>query len=397
MKKYIYIALALSLVGLIAYGLRPQPVPVDVGRVTIGPMKVTVDEEGKTRIKERYTVVAPLTGQMKRIELKPGDAVEQGKTILTIVEPADPVLLDARAVASAKARVNSAKAAKLQTSQLLEKAKVAVEFATTEYNRAKESYASRGTSEQNLKEMEMLMRTKNLELKAANFAEQIAAFELEQAEAALLQVSPNPSAANEPPRLTVPAPITGAVLKVFRESAGVVQAGERLVELGDPRDLEVVVEVLSRDAVAIHPGADVSLEHWGGEQPLRGRVRRVEPAGFTKISALGVEEQRVNVLLDFIDPYEIRQSLGDGFRVEARIVTWSNDQVLRVPAGALFRHNGEWAVYKMENGVAKLQLIKLGKLNPIEGEVLQGLAAGDVVVMHPGDRVKDGVKLVVRE
>lgn len=397
MKKYVYIALVLGLVGLIAFGLRPQPVPIDFGKVTTGPMKVTVDEEGKTRIKERYTVVAPLTGQMKRIELKPGDAVEQSKTLLTVVEPTDPALLDARAVASARARVNSAKAAKQQTGQLLEKARVAVEFAETEYRRSKESYASRGTSEQNLKEMEMLQRTKQLELKAANFAEQIATFELEQAEAALLQVSPNPSAANEPPRLTVPAPITGSVLKVFRESAGVVQAGERLVEIGDPRDLEVVVEVLSRDAVAIHPGAEVLLEHWGGDKPLRGRVRRVEPAGFTKISALGVEEQRVNVLLDFVDPFEVRPTLGDGFRVEARIVIWDKEKVLRVPAGALFRHNGEWAVYKIEQGRAIQQKIGLGRLNALEGEVLSGLNEGDEVVLHPGDRVKDGVKIVARE
>jgi len=397
MKKYIYIAGAILFFGLIAWGLRPQPVPIDVGKISTGPMKVTVDEEGKTRIKERYTVVAPLTGQMRRIELKPGDPVQQKKTTLTIVEPTDPALLDARAIATARARVNSAKAAKQQAEQMLEKAKVAVEFADTEYRRSKTSFEGRGTSEQNLKEMEMLQRTKQLELKAARFADQITSFELEQAEAALLQVSPGPSAANEPARLTVPAPITGSVLRVFRESAGVVTAGERLVELGDPRDLEVVVEVLSRDAVAIKPGAEVLLEQWGGEKPLRGQVRRVEPAGFTKISALGVEEQRVNVLLDFVDPFEMRPTLGDGYRVEARIVVWNKDSVVRVPAGALFRQNGDWAVYKVKDGIVHLQKITVGRLNALEGEVLDGLNVGDEVVLHPGDKVKDGARVVMRE
>src|SRR5262245_814717 len=396
MKKYFYIGGAILFFGLIAWGLRPQPVPVDVGKISSGPMKVTVDEEGKTRIKERYTVVAPLTGQMKRVELKPGDPLEQNKTTITIVEPTDPTLLDARAIATARARVNSAKAAKQQAEQMLEKAKVAVEFAETEYRRSKTSFEGRGTSEQNLKEMEMLQRTKQLELKAARFADQIASFELEQAEAALVQVSPGPSAANEPARMIVPAPISGSVLRVFRESAGVVTAGERLVELGDPRDLEVVVEVLSRDAVAIRPGAEVLLEQWGGEKPLKGQVRRVEPAGFTKISALGVEEQRVNVLLDFVDPFELRPTLGDGYRVEARIVVWNKDNVLRSPAGALFRQNGDWAVYKVKDGTAHLQKITIGRLNALEGEVLDGLTAGDEVVLHPGDKVKDGVKVVVR-
>jgi HlyD family secretion protein len=397
MKKYVYIACGLLLASLIAWGLRPQPVAIDLAQVTSGPMRVTVDEEGKTRIKQRYTVVAPLTGQMRRIELKPGDVVRPGFTILTVIEPADPALLDARTVASCKARVNSAMAAKEQSGQMLNKAKVAAEFGESEYRRTKKSFEGHGTSDQNLKEAEMFMRTKQTELKAAQFAERIAQFELEQAEAALLQVSPGNTAGAEPTRMNVPSPIAGDVLNVFRESAGLVNAGTSLIELGDPKDLEVVVQVLSRDAVQIRVGADAYLEHWGGDKPLRASVRRVEPAGFTKISALGVEEQRVNVLLDFTDPIEVRAALGDNYRVEARIVVWTKDNVIKVPAGALYRHNGDWAVFRVENGIAKEHLLQIGRNNPLEAEVLEGLQPGDQVVLHPGDRIKDGVKVVGRE
>ncbi len=397
MKKYIYIAGGLLLLALIAWGLRTQPVAIDLAKVTSGPMRVTVDEEGKTRIRERYTVVAPLTGQMRRIELKPGDAVRPGHTILTIIEAADPALLDARTVITSKARVNSAKASKDHTGQMLNRAKVAVDFADLEYNRTKTAFDNRGSSDQSLKEAEMVLRTKQAELKAAQFSEQIAQFELEQAEAALMQISPGNSAGSEPSRMHVPSPITGSVLNVFRESAGMVAGGTALIELGDPKDLEVVVQVLSRDAVQIRVGADAYLEQWGGDKPLKARVRRVEPAGFTKISALGVEEQRVNVLLDFVDPIEVRSALGDNFRVEARIVVWEKDSVVKVPAGALYRHNGDWAVFRLEKGIAKEQIFKVGRNNPLEAEVLEGLQPRDQVVMHPGDRVKDGVAVVGRE
>lgn len=397
MKKYIYIAAGLLLLALIVWGLLPQPVAIDIARITAGPMRVTVDEEGKTRIKERYTVVAPLTGQMRRIELKPGDLVKPGHTILTVIEAADPALLDARTVVTCKARVNSAKAAKDQSGQMLGRAKVAAEFADTEYHRTKTSFDNRGASDQSLKEAEMQLRTKQAELKAAQFAEQIAQFEMEQAEATLMQVSPGNTGGSEPSRLNVPSPITGSVLNVFRESAGMVSGGAALIELGDPKDLEVVVQVLSRDAVQIRVGADAYLEQWGGEKPLRARVRRVEPAGFTKISALGVEEQRVNVLLDFVDPLELRSMLGDNFRVESRIVVWEKDNVVKAPAGALYRHNGDWAVFRVEHGIARETIIKVGRINPLEAEILEGLSTNDQVILHPGDRVKDGVRVVARE
>ena len=252
-------------------------------------------------------------------------------------------------------------------------------------------------SDQSLKEAETLHRTRQLDVKAAAFAELIASYELEQAEAALLQVSPGTVSPSDMPRMSVPSPISGVVLNVKRESAGVVQAGAELVELGDPRDLEVMVQVLSRDAVAIRPGAITMFEQWGGEKPLTGRVRRIEPAGYTKISALGVEEQRVNVLIDFISPFEERANLGDWYRVEARIITWQSDGVLKVPLGALFRQNGEWAAYVDESGTAKLRKLTIGHMNAMDAEVMQGLKAGEHVIMHPGDKVKDGAKIVVRE
>lgn len=393
-RKWLIGGFVAALVGAIVYGLMPRPVPVDFVHVTRGPMRVTVDEEGKTRIKERYAVSAPLAGQLRRIELKAGDAVAAGTTVLAIIEPSDPGLLDARAHTTAQARVRGAEAAKQQAAHHLEKARVGKDFADNELKRVRA--AGRASSEQAVHEAEMLSRTKAEDVKAAQFAEQIASFELEQAQAALLQINPAPNGSTDSPRFEIPSPIDGEVLGVLRESAGIVQAGSALVEVGDPRNLEVVVQVLSSDAVKIRPGATATLEQWGGEQPLNGRVRRIEPAAFTKISALGVEEQRVNALIDFTDSPESRTRLGDGFRVEARITIWSKNSAVMVPVGALFRDKEQWAVYCVKNGKAKLTPVEIGRMNAVDAEVLDGLEENDVVVAHAGDKVHDGVAVVQR-
>jgi len=391
MRKAIPIAVGLAVVAAILYALWPKPVPVDFDSVARGPMEVTVDEEGKTRIKERYVVSAPLAGRLRRIELKAGDRVEAGKTVVAVIEPGDPALLDVRSRAEAVARVKAAQAAAAQAGPHLERAKAALEFAQSDHRRVRQLRERGGSTQQDLDNAELLVRTRGEELKAAQFAEQIANYEFELARAALLRSRPDGETSSEPTNFEIRSPIDGRVLHVLVESAGVVSPGTGLITLGDPRDLEVEIDVLSSDSVAIKPGAPVRFEHWGGEHPLLGNVRLVEPAGFTKISALGVEEQRVWVLADFVDPPADREALGDGYRVEARIVVWQRNDVLKAPASALFRQGEQWAVFRATGGRAHLTHVEIGRNNGIDAEVLDGLADGDVVIAHPSDKVVEGV------
>jgi HlyD family secretion protein len=395
-RKLLSGIVVLAVAAAIVYALLPKPALVDFGYVVSGPMDVTVDEEGKTRIKERYIVSAPLQAQLRRIELKPGDPVEAGKTLLAVLEPCDPALLDHRAKAMAEARVKAAEAAKRQSEANILRTKAALEFAKSEYQRATTLRRSSADTDTSFEQAEMMLRTRTEEHRVAEYAEQIAAFELEQARAALLQVDPMYSAGAASARFEIRSPVAGKVLNVFKESAQTVQPGTALLEVGDPTDLEIVVQALSSDAVAIKPGAKVRLEHWGGEVPLNGIVRRVEPSAFTKISALGVEEQRVNVLIDLVDPPEARPNLGDGFRVEARIVVWQRDQVNKVPISALFRHDNSWAVYRVEGGKIKRRNVKIGRTNAVEAELIEGISLGDAVVVHPSDKLSEDMAVQQR-
>jgi HlyD family secretion protein len=394
------VLVGLALTALVVWALWPKPLPVDVTEVTAGPMQVTVDEEAKTRIKERYVVSAPLGGRVRRITLKAGDAVAAGKTLLAVVEPCDPAFLDARARATAQARLKAAETAREQAGPALERARANLTFAEGEHQRMK-GLPPGGASKTEMQQADLLLRNRTEELKTAQFAAKIADFELEQARAALLQFGTESSPGDGPQRLEIESPIDGRVLKVDQESAQVVTAGAALLEIGDPHDLEVVVEVLSSDGVVIREAAKKGtvaalLEHWGGEGPLHAHVRHVESGGFTKISALGVEEQRVRVLLDFDDPVEKREALGDLFRVEARIVVWERERVVKVPGSALIRKGETVSVYRVEDGVARLRPVQVGRANAVETEVLGGLSEGDKVVAHPGDKVSDGVAVTAR-
>lgn len=396
MQRLLLIVIGLTVVGMILYAFLPKAVGVDLARVVRGPLLVTVDEDGKTRIKERYVVSSPLAGRLLRIGLHPGDTVEAGKTLLSIIEPTDPELLDPRTRAQAEARVKAAEAASKQATSSLERMRVAYEFAKADIDRARQ-LAKRGIiSHQELDSTEHKERATAEELKAAQFAVQVSNFELELAKAALLRTRLNSPRDPENWRLEIRTPINGQVLHVFQESATIISAGAQLLELGEPTDLEIEIDVLSTDAVKIKPGAKVLLEHWGGDEPLIGRVRLVEPAAFTKISALGVEEQRVNVIADFVDPPSKRKTLGDGYRVEARIVIWEGENVLKVPAGALFRHADGWAVFLVVKGNALLRLVKVGRRNDLEVEVLEGLKEKDQVIMYPSDKIKNGVAVIPR-
>jgi HlyD family secretion protein len=405
LRKFLLLIAVLGVIGAIGYGLIPEPVLVDLAEISTGAIQVTVDQDGKTRIRERYLVSSPLAGRLLRIDLDPGDQVKAGETLIATIEPRDPELLDERSIALAEARVKAAEAALEKMKPVLEESSANQDFANAELERVKDaqrkSPQSVSISEVDSKELAYL--TSTALLRRANHNKEIAKFELEQYRAALIRSRPY---ANGPPskediksanqsswNFTIRAPINGRVLRVFQESSAVVIGGTALVEIGDPTDLEVEIDVLSRDAVKIRPEAIVWLEHWGGDKPLQGRVQLVEPSAFTKISTLGVEEQRVNVIVSLVDPPLERTKLGDGFRVEARIIVAEAENVLKVPTSALFRVGQQWAVFRVVAGIAQQQIVKLGLKNGLAAEVIEGLASGDQVVVHPGDKVAAGVAI----
>jgi len=379
-RRWLPYAGGILLVGLIAAGLWPQPAPIETALATVGSLRATVNEEGKTRIRQRYVVSAPVAGQLRRIAFKAGDEVHTS-TVVAVIEPVQPSMLDARARSQAEARRDSASAS-------LEKARANAAFATSELRRFEKLFSDNTVSTQELEAAQ---------LREASAAKERAAAEsgLREAEAALAEFATGKPAGTNAPcdPVEVKAPVQGRVLKVFEENARVVSAGTTLLEVGDPTDLEVVVEVISRDGAAMVPGAKVEFEQWGGNAPLLGRLRLVEPAAFTKVSALGVEEQRVNVVVDLVTPPDQRRGVGDAFRVEARIVVWETDRALKVPAGALFRQRDDWAAFVLVDGRAQLRTVKIGRSSATEAQVLEGLREGDAVVLYPGSRIQSGQRV----
>ncbi len=394
LRKIITWAAAIGLVGLIGSGLRTQPVEVELGMMARGPLTVNVIEEGKTRIRNRYVVSAPVAGQMRRVALKAGDEVKANETVLTTIEPALSPLLDPRAKAQAEARVQMSDAARMQAEQSLELTKTAEKFAKANYERVHSTSGTGTFSQTERDSAERDAEMKLREIRAAEFAAKVAAYEVEQAKAALMQMQ---SPSRDGAVIEVRSPVSGRVLKVMQESSMTVNAGTAMVEVGDPADLEIEAEILSRDAVTIKPGAQVSVEQWGGEQPLTARVRLVEPAAFTKVSALGVEEQRVIVLSDPINPPPAAKALGDRYRVEVRVAIWHSDDVLLIPAGALFREGSQWKTFVFDDGKAKQATIEAGHSDGRMTEVLKGIEAGAQVLLHPPDTIKDGVSVKKRE
>jgi HlyD family secretion protein len=380
---------AALLAVLIAVGLWPRALPVEVGTAVRGPLVVTVDEEGMTRVKNRYVVSAPVAGQLRRIDWKAGAVVEAGKTVLATLETSGADFLDARSQAQAEARVKAAEASREASLAQRERAGASAKMYGADFERLKQLYAQKVLSVQEFESAQMRATVAQQEERAAEFGLKVAEFELQQAHALLSREQPGGNA--EP--LVITSPVSGRILRVFQESSRVVPGGFPLMELGDPTDLEARIEVLSRDGVAIRPGARVLLEQWGGPEPLAARVRLVEPSAFTKISALGVEEQRVYVVVDFTDPLERRPTLGDSYRVEARIVTWENPHVLHVPSGALFQRGGMAQTFVLEGGRASLRTVQAGHSNGVDTEILDGLHEGERVVIYPGDKVVDGTRI----
>ncbi len=385
-----------GLLALLVYSMWPQPLEVDLAVIGQGPLQVTIVEDGKTRIKERYIISAPLAGRLLRIQWKPGDAVEIGSSPIIVMEPSDPALLDARQIAEAEARVQATESAVQRVQTDLERQRLALEQSEKELGRRQRLVETDAVSQADLEEAWLDYRSTSELYRAAQFSESIARYELQLAQAALLQSKPSDPDAPPSNRFEIDSPITGRVLRVFQESANIVTPGTPLIEVGDPTDLELEIDVLSTDAVKIRPGAKVLVEHWGGDQPLAARVRIVEPAAFTKVSALGVEEQRVNVIADFVDPPDQRRALGDGYRVEAQIVVWESEDVIKVPSGALFRRGQDWAVFVVVDGRAQTQIVQLGQNNDLEAVVLEGLEVDDQIILYPGDKITDNARVVPR-
>lgn len=379
------------LLALIVTGLWPRPLPVELATAARGPLLVTVDEEGQTRVRNRYVIASPAGGHLRRIDFKAGTPVEAGVTVLAVLETGGADMLDARSLAQAQARIRGAESAREQAAARHTGASATLTQLRTELSRAQALFDQKIITRQEFDLAITRESVANQDERAAGFGLQVADYELEQARAVLIRAQPGEG--GDGAVLKIVSPVGGRVLRVLQESARTVPAGLPLLEVGDPTDLEVRIEVLSRDGVGIAPGARVFLDQWGGEKPLEARVRLVEPSAFTKISALGVEEQRVYVIADLTDPPAVRPGLGDGYRVEARIVRWSSDNVLRIPAGALFQREGRWQTFVVEGSRARLRSVTTGQSNGLETEITSGLTEGDRVVIYPGDRVTDGSRV----
>jgi HlyD family secretion protein len=396
-QKLPWSIVALLLLAGLFYGFWPEPVRVDAVPVRKGTLRVTVNDDGETRIREKYVISSPMTGQLLRVQLNAGDEVEAGETVIAQIVPSAPSLLDSRARAELEARVQAAEAAKMQADAALESARQLEGLAQHSLERAIKLVSTASISAQEMDETEHQAAVAKANVRAAEFTVKVKSYEVQQARAALGRIQ---NAEKEDPSSTIPllAPTNGRVLRVLREDTGVIPVGTSLVEIGDVSDLELVMDILSTEAVRIKPGNLVEVIHWGGRESLHAIVRRVEPAAFLKVSALGVEEKRVNVIADFVEPISKREGLGDGFRIEAKItVAESPADSLKVPTSALFRNGDHWHIYLVRDSRALSTKVEIGLTNGTETEIRSGVDELDKVIIYPAEQVRDGVRLRTTE
>jgi HlyD family secretion protein len=381
---------AAAVAALVAWALRPQPIAVEAAEVVRGPFEQTVIDDGKTRVRDRYVISAPLAGRVERITLDAGDPVRHGQ-VVALLTPTAPAFLDARTERELRERIGSAEAqaarARAETQKVLAQRDQAAADVKRQAKLAESGFVSATAREQ----AELALRTAERSVEAARFAEEAARHDLAQARAALVRYK----SGTPGPRWEVTSPVTGSVLKVVQKSEGAVALGTPLLEVADARSLEAVVDVLSQEAVAIRPGMAARMEVGIGVPPLRAIVRLVEPAAFTKVSALGVEEQRVNVVLDFDGPLDQVWTIGDGFRVEAHIITHRVEDAVKAPVGALFREGEGWSVFVADGNRAVKRSVKVPRRNGAEAMVEDGLQPGERVVVYPSDALRDGSRLEV--
>ncbi|MGD9919366.1 MAG: efflux RND transporter periplasmic adaptor subunit [Paenirhodobacter sp.] len=386
----------LALAALLIWAFRPTPEPVDTTRPTRGAMEVTVEAEGMTRVRDPYLVTAPITGTVLRAPLAVGDAVTMGQSVVAEIRPAEPAFLDARARAQAEAAVTEAEASVRLAEAQIAKAEADLAYARSEYERNRELAARGIVPPRTLEAAGQARDSAEAALAAARSEADLNRATLARAQASLVAPTDPSAPATGSCCIAITAPASGTVLTIADTSARLVQAGEELMTIGDLGDLEIETDLLSSDAVQVAPGARAHIERWGGPGVLEATVRRIEPAAFTRTSALGIEEQRVHLRLDFTSPPEARAGLGERFRVYTRIVTWAGENVLTVPQSALFRQGEGWAVFRIVSGRAVATPVEIGHSNARLAEVISGISEGDLLVAWPGSRVSDGTRVTPR-
>ena len=395
-RLFLWLPLGLLLLAALAWLFRPKPVPVDVTEVRQGALQVTISDEGEARVRDVFVLSAPAAGLMRRVELKAGDRVNSNETVIARLEPSVPMFLDERAVAEARAGADAANAATKFAQAQLGRAEAERDFAQSELQRLRALASQQSISLNDLDAAERRAKTSVAAVAEAKASLRMRQSEYVQAQARLLNPTKVSKAAKDCDCITVYSPVSGSVLRVLQESEAVVGAGTPILEIGDPANMEVRVDLLSEEAVRVRAGQRVLIDGWGGPGALAGVVRRVEPFAYTKVSALGIEEQRVNVLIDLTEPRERWRRLGHGYRVQPRIVVWETDRAIQVPQSALFRDGEQWAAFVADGSVARLRHLVVGQHNDTHVQVMSGLATGDRIVVHPNDRIENGSRIVAR-
>ena len=391
-RTLFWVIAALLLAVLLVLAVRPGPVMADLGEISRGPLTVSVRDEARTRAREIFVVSAPVSGRLLRVGNRAGERVEAG-AVIAVIQPAPATFVDERSRQEIEAEVRSAEAALALARAELDGADARLAHARLEAARTETLFATKVVSQAAVDRAHLEVRTAEAAVGNASAGVGVRRASLEAVRTRLVEPAATAPGGRE---VAIRAPGAGRILRVLQESESVVAQGTPVLEIADPGDLEVVAELLSSDAARIAEGAPVLIDAWGDGPALRGRVRRVEPYGFLKVSALGVEEQRVNVIIDPVDPPAAWAAVGHGYRVEAAVTVWRAAAVVRTPVAALFRHQGQWAVFKVEGGRARLQQVEIGQANGEAAEVRSGLVPGDRVVLHPGQSVSDGVRIHVR-
>ena len=395
-KRLVKISLVFIAIALLVFAFIPEKIQVDLISVEKGNLTVSVEGEGKTRIHDIYTIYTPIEGRVTRIESNAGDSVIAGKTIIANMYPANPAFLDKRSEIQAKADINGAEAALELASSRVRQAQAQLKFDQSEYKRAQELFKNNMISIAELERVEIQLTMQKAEKDTSLANRTLMESRLKVAQAELLQPDITSDIESETCQICIYSPVDGHVLRILHKSESIIPAGTALVEIGDPKDLEVNIEMLSTNAVKVKVGDKAFIKRWGGIENLTARVKVIEPSGFTKISALGVEEQRVNVILSLTEPYEKWQSLGDAFRVEAEIIIEDIKNINKVPLSALFRQNSKWSVLKVIDGEVFLQAVMVGKRNNLFAEITQGLKIGEQVITHPNNNIEVGMSVIQR-
>jgi HlyD family secretion protein len=389
------IILILFVIGATIYGFYPRAAVVDLVNVSRGPLQVTIEEEGRTRLKDRFVLSAPVAGYMHRITAKVGDTVKRGQSVV-VLEPLRSPQLDPRSRAEAQAVVSAAEAS-VQAAIERQRATTAdADYIEKRLERMRNLYAKGSIARDQLDQAETEAQKAQAAKQSAQAAVDVARAELTRVRSTLQNFSSEKKAAASN-IVNVSSPVDGKVFRLYRESEGAVNVGEPLLDIGNVRNLEVRVEVLSSDAVKIKTGTAVFFKRWGGEGTLTGVVRIVEPAGFTKVSSLGVEEQRVLIIADITSPPEIWRNLGDAYKLEAHFVIWEGKNILQVPVSALFRSGRDWAVFVFAKGRAVKRLVQTGQRNALAAEIITGLEESEKVIAHPDDAISDGTRIKARK